>query len=140
MVSDQRGISLLENLIAVALVALIVSAYLTLLNTGFKSTDLNDAKVTAQNLVRVELEHIRSQGYFEPPTSTYLIPPGSDPGAYAVPPPGIALPAGFDMTVEITQYCDGVTCYSLAEIQQVTTRVSREGRALATVADLKTAR
>ena len=61
MVGDQRGISLLENLIAVALVALIVSAYLTLLNTGFKSADFSDAKVTAHNLVRVELEHIRSQ-------------------------------------------------------------------------------
>ena len=60
MVGDQRGISLLENLIAVALVALIVSAYLTLLNTGFKSAALGDAQVTAQNLVRVELEYIRA--------------------------------------------------------------------------------
>ena len=140
MLGDQRGISLLENLIAVALVAIIVSAYLTLLNTGFKSADLSDAKVTAQNLVRVELEHIRSQGYFEPPTSTYLIPPGSDPGAYAVPPPGVTLPTGFDMTVEITQYCDASTCYPIAEIQQVTASVSREGRPLAGVADLKTSR
>ena len=140
MVGDQRGISLLENLIAVALVALIVSAYLTLLNTGFKSADLGDAKVTAQNLVRVELEHIRSQGYFEPPTSPYLIPPGSDPGAYAVPPPGVTLLAGYEMTLEIKQYCDATTCYPLAEIQQVTASVSREGRPLASVADLKTSR
>ena len=140
MVGDQRGISLLENLIAVALVALIVSAYLTLLNTGFKTADQSDANVTAQNLVRVELEHIRSQDYFEPPTSPYLIPPGSDPGAYAVPPPGVTLPSGFEMTVEITQYCDATTCYPLAEIQQVTTSVSREGRPLASVADLKTSR
>ena len=140
MARDERGISLLENLIAVALVALIVSAYLTLLNTGFKSADLSDAKVTAQNLVRVELEHIRSQVYFEPPTSTYLIPPGSDPGAYAVPPPGITLPSGYEMTVEIKQFCDGTTCYPLTELQQVTTSVSREGRALATVSDLKTSR
>ncbi len=140
MVRNQRGISLLENLIAVALVALIVSAYLTLMNTGFKTADQSDAKVTAQNLVRVELEHIRSQGYFEPPTSTYLIPPGADPGAYAVPPPGLTLPVGFDMTVEITQYCDSATCYPLAEIQQVTTSVSREGRPLASVSDLKTSR
>lgn len=140
MLGDQRGISLLENLIAVALVALIVSAYLTLLNTGFKSADLSDAKVTAQNLVRVELEYIRSQGYFEPPTSPYLVPPGSDPGAYAVPPPGVTVPADFEMTVEITQYCDGSACYPIGEIQQVTTVISREGRPLATVADLKTSR
>ncbi len=140
MVRNQRGISLLENLIAVALVALIVSAYLTLMNTGFKTADQSDAKVTAQNLVRVELEHIRSQGYFEPPTSTYLIPPGADPGAYAVPPPGVTLPAGFEMTVALTQYCDGATCYPIAEIQQVTTSISREGRPLASVADLKTSR
>ncbi|MCI0888549.1 MAG: type II secretion system protein [Chloroflexi bacterium] len=140
MVGDQRGISLLENLIAVALVALIVSAYLTLLNTGFKSADLGDAKVTAQNLVRVELEHIRAQGYFEPPTSPYLIPPGDDPGAYAVPPPGVTLLPGFEMTLEIKQYCDATTCYPIAEIQQVTAIVSREGRPLASVADLKTSR
>ena len=140
MVRDERGFSLLENLIGVALVAFILAAYLTLLNTGFKTADLSDAKVTAQNLVRLELEHIRSQGYFEPPTSPYLIPPGSDPGAYAVPPPGITLPSGFDMTVEITQFCDATTCYPLAEIQQVTTSVSREGRPLASVADLKTSR
>ena len=140
MVGDQRGISLLENLIAVALVALIVSAYLTLLNTGFKSADLGDAKVTAQNLVRVELEYIRAQGYFEPPTSPYRIPPGDDPGAYAVPPPGVTLLPGFEMTLEIKQYCDATTCYPIAEIQQVTAIVSREGRPLASVADLKTSR
>ena len=140
MAHDQRGLSLLENLIAVSLVAFIVAAYLTLMNTGFKSADLSDAKVTAQNLVRLELEHIRSQGYFEPPTSTYLIPPGADPGAYAVPPPGVTLPAGFDITVEITQYCDGSTCYPIGEIQKVRTSVSREGRPLASVADLKTSR
>ena len=110
------------------------------MNTGFKSADLSDAKVTAQNLVRLELEYIRSQGYFEPPTSPYLIPPGGDPGAYAVPPPGITLPAGFDITVEITQYCDGATCYPIGEIQKVRTIVSREGRPLASVADLKTSR
>ncbi len=136
----ERGFSLVENLIAVAMVALIVSAFLTLLNTGFETADLSDARVTAQNLVRVELEHIRSQGYFEPPTSTYLIPPGSDPGAYAVPPPGVTLPSGFDMTVSITQYCDGATCYPIAEIQQIDVRVSREGRPLSAVADLKTSR
>ena len=140
MVRDQRGLSLLENLIAVALVAFIIAAYLTLLNTGFKSTDLTDSRVAAQNLVRVQLEYIRSQDYFEPPTSTYLIPPGSDPGAYAVPPPGVTPPSGFDMTVEITQFCDGTTCYPLNEIQHVRTRVSREGRPLASVADLKTSR
>ena len=140
MVGDQRGISLLENLIAVALVALIVSAYLTLLNTGFKSAALGDAKVTAQNLVRVELEYIRAQGYFEPPTSPYRIPPGDDPGAYAVPPPGVTLLPGFEMTLEIKQYCDATTCYPIAEIQQVTAIVSREGRPLASVADLKTSR
>ncbi|MCH7793361.1 MAG: hypothetical protein IID31_13905, partial [Planctomycetes bacterium] len=98
------------------------------------------AKVTAQNLVRVELEHIRAQGYFEPPTSPYLIPPGDDPGAYAVPPPGVTLLPGFEMTLEIKQYCDATTCYPIAEIQQVTAIVSREGRPLASVADLKTSR
>ena len=122
------------------MVALILSAYLTLLNTGFKSTDLSDARVAADNLIRVQTEYIRSQAYFEPPTSTYSIPPGSDPGAYAVPPPGVTLPSGFAMTVEITQYCDGATCYPIGEIQQVTTRVSRGGKPLASVADLKTNR
>ena len=53
MVRDERGFSLLENLIGVALVAFILAAYLTLLNTGFKTADLSDAKVTAQNLVRL---------------------------------------------------------------------------------------
>ena len=140
MVRGERGFSLVENLISVAMVALIVAAFLTLLNTGFETADLSDARVTAQNLVRVELEHIRSQTYFEPPTSTYLIPPGSDPGAYAVPPPGVTLPSGFDMTVSITQYCDGATCYPIGEIQQIDVRVSREGRPLSGVADLKTSR
>ena len=138
MVRDERGLSLLENLISVALVALIISAYLTLLNTGFKSADSNDAKVTAQNLVRVQMEHIRGRSYFEPPSSPYLIPPGSAPGAYSVPPPGVTLPAGVEMVVEVAQYCDGATCYPIAEIQQITTYVTREGRPLASVADLKT--
>ncbi|MCH7656250.1 MAG: prepilin-type N-terminal cleavage/methylation domain-containing protein [Chloroflexi bacterium] len=140
MVRNERGISLVENLISLALVAVIVTAYLTLLDTGFKSADLSGARVTAQDLVRVELEYIRAQSYFEPPTSTYLIPPGGEPGAYAVPPPGITLPSGFDITVVITQYCDGATCYPIDEIQQVRTSVSRGGRPLASVADLKTNR
>ena len=140
MVGDQRGISLLENLIAVALVAFLVGAYLTLLDTGFKSADLVDARVAAQNLVRVQMEYIRSQSYFEPPSSTYLIPPGTDPGAYAVPPPGVTPPSDFDVTVEITQYCDDATCYPIEEMQQVRTSVSREWKPLASVADLKTNR
>ena len=140
MVRDERGLSLLENLISVALVGLILAAYLTLLNTGFKSTDLVDARVAAQNLVRVQMEYIRSQSYFEPPTSTYLIPPGSEPGTYAVPPPGVTPPSDFDITVEITQYCDDATCYPIEEIQQIRARVSRGGRPLASVADLKTNR
>ena len=136
----QRGFTLLETLVAMGILGFVGVAFMTALFTGFTTTDMNDKLVTAENLVRAQLEYSRGQDYFVPPTVPYLIPPGNDPSAYTVPPPSVTLPFGYDVTVEVAQYCDDSGCYLVDEMQQITARAFHDGKLVSRVSDLKTNR
>ena len=146
----QQGLSMLEVMVAVAILGVVGVALMTGLNGAFRAQDISREQVRAENLARAQLEYVREQTYFAAPSNPYIIPPGDDPGAYSVPPPGVVVPQGYEIIVTITQYCDGLgpdgepggdsDCYVTADIQMNTVRVSREGKGLVVVEDLKTRR
>ncbi len=140
-----NGIGLLETMLALGVLGFIGVAFMTALSVSFKSTEISEEQVTAEDLARTQLEYIRDQDYCIPPTTPYIIPQDGGCGTYDVPPPGLTLPSGYTITLEITEYCDGQGpepggCYDVQEIQKLTARVFRDGGLVTEIADLKTNR
>jgi type II secretory pathway pseudopilin PulG len=140
----QQGIGMLETLAALGILGFIGLAFMTALSVSFKGTEITDEQVTAENLARAQLEYIRDQDYCIPPSTPYTIPGDGTCGTYDVPPPGITPSTGYTNTLEIADYCDGQGpvggCYDVQEIQKLTARVSRDGKLVTKVEDLKTNR
>jgi len=61
--SDERGVSLAESLIAVAVVGTALTALLAGLSTGSLAVQGMDKRVTAENLARSQMEYIQGQTY-----------------------------------------------------------------------------
>ena len=128
---SDRGFSMLETIIAVAILGAIGVGFMTALATTVLSTDITDEQLTAENLLRTQMEYIRDQAFVD-----------SGPGSYDayVPPAGITLPTGYTITVVAEQYCDSTQCYPTGEIQKITARVFRDGVIVKRLEDLKTKR
>ena len=130
----QDGLTLMEMLVSMAILGVIGVGFMSGMTTAFRARDISRERVTAENLARNQLEYIR-----------YVAYDALDYGA-EVPPPSITVPAGYSITVTTTDYCDGTgepgfePCYDPANIQKNTVKVSRDGRTLVTVEDLKTRR
>lgn len=62
-VQGERGVSLLESLVAVAILGLAVVATLTALSTGSLAVATADQEATAQSLARWQLEEIKAAPY-----------------------------------------------------------------------------
>ena len=67
----QRGISLIEVLVAVAILGAIGVAFMTSMNTAHKSVGVLDEKTQAEALARSQLEQIRDAPYEESEVSEY---------------------------------------------------------------------
>jgi prepilin-type N-terminal cleavage/methylation domain-containing protein len=63
LIREQRGLTLLETLIAIGILAVIGSAFLTALNTTSKSTSLYERRVAATNLAHSQMEEIKAMSY-----------------------------------------------------------------------------
>lgn len=67
----QRGISLAEVLVAVAILGFIGVAFLTALSTTSKTTGLYEQRVTAQSLAQSQIEEIKAMDY--DPSGNYSV-------------------------------------------------------------------
>ncbi len=63
VVADERGTSLVEVLVSVAIIAIVLSAFLAALSTGALSVSVVHERVTAENLARAQLECIQKHPY-----------------------------------------------------------------------------
>ena len=63
MMRNEKGLSLLEVIIALALLGLVGLAFLGALSTASKAVIVTDERATAESLARTELEYVKSQKY-----------------------------------------------------------------------------
>ena len=115
--ADQRGIGLVESLIAVAIVGIALTALVATLSTGSIAGQRTDRRVTAENLARAQLEYTKGQSYRVAPAVYDSITP---------------LPAGYSITAEASSISGRD-----ADIQEITVTVSYDGDTVLLMEDFK---
>ena len=74
LITGQKGLTLIEVLIAIAILGMIAVPFLTALSTSSRGIIIADERTTAESLVRSEMEYIKSCQYNSTGFS-YRIPP-----------------------------------------------------------------
>jgi len=77
LVSGQKGTTLIEVLIAIALLGMIAVPFLTALSTSSRALIIADERTTAESLIRSEIEYVKSQDYCNAPWSYNVNSTGS---------------------------------------------------------------
>lgn len=127
---DESGVTLIETLVALAVLGLIAVVFLSGLATAARATLIADEQATAESLARSEIEYVKSQQ----PYINYAEP---DPGEYEL----ITPPASYSL--EITaEPIDPDTGQPLLAgqdegIQKITVTVNRGSKLLLTVEGYK---
>ena len=75
---SEKGFSLIEVMIAMALLGLIAVTFLGALATSSRAIFIADERATAESLARSEMEYVRSQKYSVAPWA-YELPSGTSP-------------------------------------------------------------
>jgi len=81
LISGQKGQTLIEVLIAIALLGMIAVPFLTALSTSSRGIIIADEKTTAESLVRSEMEYVKNSPYnstgfsYEIPATANNTPP-----------------------------------------------------------------
>ena len=110
MLAGEKGASLVEAIIAVAITAIAVAGFLSALSTGSLAVGKVDGQVTAQNLARSQLEYTKSQAYIVAPASYDNISP---------------VPVGYSISAEAAAV-NGRD----ENIQKITVTIQRSGKVL----------
>ena len=113
---DQRGLGLVETLVAVAILGTSVVAFAAGLSAGSIAVRGQDEIAVTQGLAQTQLEYTKSYAY--------------NPGAVTY--PAVAAPPGYSISVGVSAV-PGTD----ANMQKITVTVSREGQAVETVAGYK---
>jgi len=115
--AEERGVSLVEVLVAVAIMALVLSAFLAALSTGTLGVAVVRERVTAENIARSQLEHVKETDFISG-TLYYTPTVISHPGHTAV--------------ISATTIATG--------LQLITVTVSHNGEPVFTIENYKAAR
>jgi len=114
LVSGQKGTTLIEVLIAIAILGVIAVPFLTALSTSSRALIIADERTTAESLVRSEIEYVRSCDYDNETVS--------HPASYEhadVPSPDYP---GYNVSVDVEALNDPDV-----GIQKITVTVKRDG-------------
>ena len=112
-VQDQRGLGLVESLIAVAILGTAVVAFIMALSAGTVAVREGNQQVVAQSLVRTQLEYIKSCDY----DTTYST---------------VDAPEGYTISVEVDSIPDAD-----GDIQKITVTISIGDENILIVEDYK---
>ena len=112
----QKGMTLLETLVALGILALIGVAFMSALSTGTRSTAILDEQVQAESLARSQLEDIKKSTYDD-----------IEPIEYPV---TADCPPGYEVSIKVQPNEDNT-------LQEIAVTVYREGKALFKVTDYK---
>jgi prepilin-type N-terminal cleavage/methylation domain-containing protein len=117
LVTGQKGMTLIEVLIAIAILGMIAVPFLTALSTSSRGIIIADERTTAESLVRSEIEYVKSQGYKA--TGNYTDIADAD------------IPVGFYVyLVNVTELMPG--------LQKITVTVERDGEVVLTTSTYNT--
>jgi type II secretory pathway pseudopilin PulG len=112
----QRGLGLVEALVAVAILSTSVVAFVVALSTGTIAVGEQDDELVAQSLAQTQLEYTKSYA-FNPGAQTY---------------PLVTSPSDYSVGVDVDPVPGAGT-----DIQKITITVDRGGRNIITVQDYK---
>ncbi len=113
---NESGVSLLETLVALAILGLIAVAFLGGLTTAARATIIADEQATAESLARSQMEYVKSYTY-DSEATTYPI---------------VDTPEGYAVFVEVSSIPD-----TDADIQKITVTVNRGSKLVLTVEGYK---
>lgn len=115
--SNKKGVTLVESLVALAIVAIAVIPFLAAFSTGSLNVKELDRRVTAQTLGRSQLEYTKNLAYVIAPASYAIFTP---------------IPTGYSIDSDATSISGRDV-----NIQRVTVTVKYEGKVLLTLDDFK---
>lgn len=124
---DQGGLTLVEVIVAMAILGFVGVGFMTALGTGFRSQGIKEEQVIGHNLVRAALEEIRSQDYLN----------SASPSPYTLTTP---LPNGYSIAVVTEDFCWPEPCTPDGNLQKNTATVFRDGDIVVSIEDLKSRR
>ena len=123
-----RGFSMIEVVIAIALLGMIAVAVLSALSTASMALIIADERATVESLARSQMEYVKNSDYDDVLESGH---PQYDPDLGAV-------PDGYDIDIEAVRLDpEGDGTDDDDGIQKITVTVSRDGEVKATLEDYK---
>jgi type II secretory pathway pseudopilin PulG len=120
-INGERGISLVESLVTIAIISVTLTAFAVALSTGSLAVNENGEEVVTQSLARSQMEYIKGYPY-DPDATTY---------------PVVNAPNGYSISVSVDPIADPAAD---TNIQKVTANISRDGQVLMTIQDYKVQR
>jgi len=99
---NQKGLTLIEVLIAIAILGMIAVPFLTALSTSSRALIIADERTTAESLVRTEMEYVKNSTY----NSTFSYQDSHYAG-YSVNVTGVPIPDKQNITVITVQVYHG---------------------------------
>ena len=136
--SNSRGQTLIEVLIALAILGIVVVAFMTALTTSSRAIIVADEHTTAESLARSELEYVKSQDYHSAPWFYTVTTAGSTGPVW--------LDTGHHLPAEYANYSLNVSASCLPShtsddgIQQITVKVYHQGKLVLTTSTYKVSR
>ena len=122
---SSRGFSMIEVVIAIALIGVIAVAILSSFSTASMALIIADERATAESLARSQMEYVKNSPYDD------VYPPGYSPDLGAV-------PDGYDIDIEAVRLDpEGDGTGDDDGIQKITVIVSRDGEVKVTLEDYK---
>jgi len=113
---QEKGLGIVDSLVAVAILGLAASSFVTALSTGSIAVHEEEVELIAQRLARNQLEYIKSYPY-DPGASTY---------------PTVDAPDGYSISVGVSSIPD-----TDDDIQKITVTISRDGQDILSVENYK---
>ena len=126
---DQRGLGLVESVVAVAILGIAMVSFVTALSTGSIAVRESDQETKAQSLAHAQMEYVKSYPYQREATTypyAYIYDETYNPNP-------IILLEGYDIYVAVSSIPEAAD----TDIQKITVTISREGVDILTVDNYK---